>query len=142
MYEQSRGGGGGTPIHVHKLYGDVLPFRVWFFDCSLINCVSNSKILEDFYKWGLKITNYYGKVSGIWPDNHKQDFNFPWFSWTFYRKQGQGFKVRVAPPYPNLSWVPPWVNSATKMVKIRLGWNGSFQLNINMIWDVSYKINL
>ena len=33
------GGGGGTPIL--KLYGDVSPFRVWFFDCPLINRVSN-----------------------------------------------------------------------------------------------------
>ena len=39
-------GGGGTPIH--KLYGDVPPFRVWFFDRLLINRVSNSKISEDF----------------------------------------------------------------------------------------------
>ena len=31
------GGGGGTPIH--KLYGDVPPFRVWFFDRPLINRV-------------------------------------------------------------------------------------------------------
>ena len=28
---------GGTPIL--KLYGDVPPFRVWFFDCPLINRV-------------------------------------------------------------------------------------------------------
>ena len=40
------GGGGGTLIH--KLYGDVPPFRVWFFDRPLINRVSNSKIFEDF----------------------------------------------------------------------------------------------
>ena len=39
-------GGGGTPIH--KLYRDVPPFRVWFFDRPLINRVSNSKIFEDF----------------------------------------------------------------------------------------------
>ena len=53
----SRGGGGGvTPIY--KLYGDVLPFRVWFFDRLLINRVSNSKISEDFYKQGLKITHF------------------------------------------------------------------------------------
>ena len=38
------GGGGGTPIH--KLYGDVPPFMVLFFDCPLINRVSNSKIFE------------------------------------------------------------------------------------------------
>ena len=42
----SHGGGGGTPIH--KLYGDVPPFRVWFFDSPLINRVSNSRIFEDF----------------------------------------------------------------------------------------------
>ena len=30
--------GGGTPIL--KLYGDVPPFRVWFFDRPLINRVS------------------------------------------------------------------------------------------------------
>ena len=40
---------GGTPIH--KLYGDVPPFRLWFFDRPLINKVF-SKI---FYKQGLKI---------------------------------------------------------------------------------------
>ena len=38
--------GGDTPIC--KLYGDVPPFSVWFFDCPLINRVSNSKISEDF----------------------------------------------------------------------------------------------
>ena len=38
--------GGGTPIH--KLYGDVPPFRVWFFGRRLISRVSNSKISEDF----------------------------------------------------------------------------------------------
>ena len=32
-------GEGGTPIL--KLYGDVPPFRVWFFDRPLINRVSN-----------------------------------------------------------------------------------------------------
>ena len=32
-------GGGGTPIH--KLYGDLPPFRVWFFDHLL-------KIFENF----------------------------------------------------------------------------------------------
>ena len=37
---------GGTPIH--KLYGDVPPFRVWLFDRPLIKGVSNSKIFEDF----------------------------------------------------------------------------------------------
>ena len=37
--------GGGTPIH--KLYGDVPPFRVWFFDRPLnLNMVSNSKIFD------------------------------------------------------------------------------------------------
>ena len=36
--------GGGTPIL--KLYGDVPPFRVWFFDRPLISRVSNSKIFE------------------------------------------------------------------------------------------------
>ena len=40
------GGGGGTPIH--KLYGDVPPFRAWFFDRPLINRVSNAKFSEDF----------------------------------------------------------------------------------------------
>ena len=38
-------GGGGTPIH--KLYGDVPPLRVWFFNRPLINRVSNSKISEN-----------------------------------------------------------------------------------------------
>ena len=41
------GGGGGTPIY--KLYGDVPPFRVWFFDRALINRVSNLKIFEEFF---------------------------------------------------------------------------------------------
>ena len=45
------------------------------------------------------------KMSGIWPENHKQGINFSRFSRTFC--QGQGFKVWVAPPYPNLGWVPP-----------------------------------
>ena len=39
--------GGGTPIH--KLYGDVSPFRVWFFDSPLTNRVSNSKIFEKIF---------------------------------------------------------------------------------------------
>ena len=43
---QGRAAPGGTPIL--KLYGDVPPFRAWFFDCPLINRVSNSKIFEDF----------------------------------------------------------------------------------------------
>ena len=48
---------GDTPIH--KLYGDVPPFRVWFYDCPLINKVSNSNIFEDFfYKQDLKIMNF------------------------------------------------------------------------------------
>ena len=34
--------GWGTPLY--KLYGDVPPFGVWFFDCLFINRVSNSKI--------------------------------------------------------------------------------------------------
>ena len=38
--------GGDTPIH--KLYRDVPPVRVWFFDRPLINMVSNSKIFENF----------------------------------------------------------------------------------------------
>ena len=80
-------GGGGTPIQ--KLYGDVTPFRVIF------------------YKQGLKITHFDEKMSGILPENHKQGINFPRFSRTFYHKQGQGFKVRSAPPYPNLGRVPP-----------------------------------
>ena len=37
---------GDTPIH--KLYGNVPPFRVWFFDRPLLNRVSNSKISEKF----------------------------------------------------------------------------------------------
>ena len=47
-------------------------------------------------------------MSEIWPENDKQGINFSRFSQTFYHKQGQGFKVRAAPPYPNLGWVPPW----------------------------------
>ena len=47
-----RGGGGDTLIH--KLYGDVPPFRVWFFDRPLINRISNSKIFEDFLETGSK----------------------------------------------------------------------------------------
>ena len=47
-----RGGGRGTLIH--KLYGDVPPFRVWFFDRPLINRISNSKIFEAFLETGSK----------------------------------------------------------------------------------------
>ena len=46
-------------------------------------------------------------MSGIWSENHKQGINFSRFSRTFYHKQGQGFKVRAAAPYPNLGRVPP-----------------------------------
>ena len=53
---------GGTPIH--KLYKDVPPFRVWFFDHPLINRVSNSKIFE-YFKHGLKIMHFDEKISGI-----------------------------------------------------------------------------
>ena len=45
--------------------------------------------------------------TGIWTENHKQGINFPWFSQAIYHKQGKGFKVWAAPPYPNLSWVTP-----------------------------------
>ena len=31
---------------IHKLYGNVPPFRVWFFGRPLINWVSNSTIFE------------------------------------------------------------------------------------------------
>ena len=55
--------GGDTPIH--KLYGDVPPFRVWFLDRPLIKRVLNSKIFEDFYKQGLKFTHFDEKMSGI-----------------------------------------------------------------------------
>ena len=51
----SIGGGGGTPIH--KLYGDVPPSRVWFFDCPLINRVQIQQFSKIFYKQGLKITH-------------------------------------------------------------------------------------
>ena len=64
--------GGGAPIH--KLYRDVLPLRVWLFDCPLIKRVSNSKI---FYKQGLKIMHFGKKMSGVSPENHKQGINFP-----------------------------------------------------------------
>ena len=49
------------------------------------------------------------KMSGIWPENHKQGINFSGFSQTFCHKQGQDFKVRVAPPLPKfrLSIPPP-----------------------------------
>ena len=55
--------GVGTPIH--NLYGDVPPFRVWFFDCPLINRISNSKIPKIFYKKGLKITHFDEKMTEI-----------------------------------------------------------------------------
>ena len=42
------GGGGGGAIPIHKLYGDMPPFRVWILDCPLINQVSNSKVFKDF----------------------------------------------------------------------------------------------
>ena len=42
------------------------------------------------------------KMSGIWPENHKQGISFSRFSRAFCHKQGQGFKFQVAPPYPNL----------------------------------------
>ena len=38
--------GAGTSIY--KLYGDVPPFRVWFFDYPVINRVSKSTIFEAF----------------------------------------------------------------------------------------------
>ena len=49
------------------------------------------------------------RMSGIWPENHKQSINFSKFSRAFYHKQGQGFEVRAAPPLPNpnLGWVSP-----------------------------------
>ena len=55
-----------------------------------------------FYKQGLKIMHFDEKMSGIWPENHKQGISFSRFSRTFCHKQGQGFKVREAPLYPNL----------------------------------------
>ena len=64
-------------------------------------------IFEDFYKQSLKIMHFDEKMNEISLENHKHGINFPWFSRTFYHEQGQGFKVRVAPPNPNLSWVPP-----------------------------------
>ena len=95
------GGGGGTPIL--KLYGDVPPFRVWFFDRPLINRVSQiERFSKMFYKQGLKITHFDQKMTGIWPENYKQGINFSRFSRTVCHKQSQGFKVRAAPPYPNL----------------------------------------
>ena len=48
------------------------------------------------------MTHLEEKMSGTWSENHKQGINFSRFSRTFCHKQGQGFKVRVAPPYPNL----------------------------------------
>ena len=83
------------------------PFRVWFFDRPLINRVSNSKISKKFFKQGPKSSHFDEKMSGIWPENHKQGINFSRFAWTFYHKQGQDFKVWAAPPYPNLGRVPP-----------------------------------
>ena len=50
--------------------------------------------------------NFDEKMSGIWLENHKQGINFSRLSRTFCHKQGQGFKVGAAPPYPNLGWVP------------------------------------
>ena len=50
-----RGGGGGiTPIL--KLYGDVPPFRVWFYDRPLINRVS-SILKRKWVEFDLKIIN-------------------------------------------------------------------------------------
>ena len=84
-----------------KLYGDVPPFRVWFFDRPLINRVSNSKIFEDFFKQGLKISHFDKKMSGIWPENHKQGINFSRFSRNFCHT-GSGFQGPGGIPYPNL----------------------------------------
>ena len=53
------------------------------------------------------MTHFDEKMSGFWPDNHKQGIEFSRFSRTFYHKQGQGFKVRAVPSYPNLGRVPP-----------------------------------
>ena len=53
---------GGGYTHTIKLYRDMPPFRVWLFDCLLINRVSNSKI---FYKQGLKILYFDEKMSGV-----------------------------------------------------------------------------
>ena len=123
----ARGGGGGTPIH--KLYGDVPPFRVWFFERPLINRVSNSKIFKDFFinriwkscivmkKWvefDLKIIN---RVSIF------QDF--------FYHKQGQSFKARAAPPYPNLGQVPP-PRELLLLLQFRLTLSQPLMLNYNV----------
>ena len=79
-----------------------------------------------FYKQGLKITHFDEKMSRIWSENHKQGINFSRSSRTFCHKPGQSFKVREAPPYPNLGRVPPplphknyfWLSITTKKSKI------------------------
>ena len=58
------------------------------------------------------------KMSGIWPENHKQGIDFSRFSQTFCHKQGQGFKVQAVPPYPNLGQVPPWATALVYSVSL------------------------
>ena len=81
---------------------------MFFFGYPVIKTGSqNQRFLKNFYKQGLKITHFDEKMSEIWSENHKQGINFSRFSQFFCHKQGQGFKVRAAPPYPNLGRVPP-----------------------------------
>ena len=57
------------------------------------------------------------KMSGIWPENHEQGINFPWFSWTFYPKLGgtslPKLKSSTPPPSLGLSFTLPVVDKST-----------------------------
>ena len=64
---------GVTPIH--KLYGDVPLFRVWFLDRPFTGS-QIQRFSKIFYKQGLKITHFDEKMSGAGPENHKQCINF------------------------------------------------------------------
>ena len=100
-----QGGGGLLPYLSYT--GTCHPSRYGF---STVHSQTGSQIerfSKIFYKQGVKIRHFDEKMSGIWPENHKQGINFSRFSQTFYHKQDQGFKVRVAPPHPNLGRVPP-----------------------------------
>ena len=123
-------GGGGTPIL--KLYRDVPSFRVWFFDRPLINRVSNWKIFEDFFQTGSKNNAFWRKK---WVEFGLTIINrvsiFQDFLENFCHKQGQGFKVRAAPPYPNLGWIPPRDHDV---------WVGKYQLVLNSILNVTIRV--
>ena len=44
------------------------------------------------------MTHFDENMSVVWPEYCKQGIKLPWFSWTFYHKKSQGFKVEYPPP--------------------------------------------